>query len=384
MIRRTALAAAVGLLLLATAAAAEPGQDKLSNLQQKVTEATRQEGVLTSRIAAMNRRIHSLASSVAAAESQLARLQVEVGVHQQRLVKVKTAYEQESRMVGMAQRQYTIARRHLANRLVALYESDQPDTVAVVLGSENISDAMSRLEYLNDLSVRDQDLAAQAMKVRDRWTTIRTRTHRLLVRVEAETRAVEISASRVIDTRDRLTGTRDQLQAQQARQKKTLASVQESKEKWLADIAALQASSADIAARLRSSGSHSTATPSSAGLIWPVQGVITSPFGMRWGRMHEGIDIGAPTGTPIWAAAGGTVFYAGWEGGYGNLTVIDHGNGLATAYGHQSRIVVATGQTVTRGQVIGYVGSTGHSTGPHLHFEVRVNGTPVDPLGYLP
>jgi murein DD-endopeptidase MepM/ murein hydrolase activator NlpD len=384
MIRRTALAAAVGLLLLATAAAAEPGQDKLSNLQQKVTEATLQEGVLTSRIAAMNRRIHSLASSVAAAESKLARLQVEVGVHQQRLVKVKTAYEQESRMVRMAQRQYTIARRHLANRLVALYESDQPDTVAVVLGSENISDAMNRLEYLNDLSVRDQDLAAQAMKVRDRWTTIRTRTHRLLVRVEAETRAVEISASRVIDTRDRLTGTRDQLQAQQARQKKTLASVQESKEKWLADIAALQASSADIAARLRSSGSHSTATPSSAGLIWPVQGVITSPFGMRWGRMHEGIDIGAPTGTPIWAAAGGTVFYAGWEGGYGNLTVIDHGNGLATAYGHQSRIVVATGQTVTRGQVIGYVGSTGHSTGPHLHFEVRVNGTPVDPLGYLP
>jgi murein DD-endopeptidase MepM/ murein hydrolase activator NlpD len=384
MIRRTALAAAVGLLLLATAAAAEPGQDKLSNLQQKVTEATLQEGVLTSRIAAMNRRIHSLASSVAAAESKLARLQVEVGVHQQRLVKVKTAYEQESRMVRMAERQYTIARRHLANRLVALYESDQPDTVAVVLGSENISDAMNRLEYLNDLSVRDQDLAAQAMKVRDRWTTIRTRTHRLLVRVEAETRAVEISASRVIDTRDRLTGTRDQLQAQQARQKKTLASVQESKEKWLADIAALQASSADIAARLRSSGSHSTATPSSAGLIWPVQGVITSPFGMRWGRMHEGIDIGAPTGTPIWAAAGGTVFYAGWEGGYGNLTVIDHGNGLATAYGHQSRIVVATGQTVTRGQVIGYVGSTGHSTGPHLHFEVRVNGTPVDPLGYLP
>jgi murein DD-endopeptidase MepM/ murein hydrolase activator NlpD len=99
--------------------------------------------------------------------------------------------------------------------------------------------------------------------------------------------------------------------------------------------------------------------------------------------MHEGIDLGAPYGTPIAAAAAGVVIYAGWLGGYGNLTVIDHGGGLATAYGHQSSIVVGVGQSVARGEIIGYVGSTGHSTGPHLHFEVRVNGQPVDPLGYL-
>jgi murein DD-endopeptidase MepM/ murein hydrolase activator NlpD len=99
--------------------------------------------------------------------------------------------------------------------------------------------------------------------------------------------------------------------------------------------------------------------------------------------MHEGIDIGAPYGAPIGAADGGTVIYAGWLGGYGNLVVLDHGNGLSTAYGHQSDIVVGVGQSVAQGQLIGYVGSTGHSTGPHLHFEVRVNGSPVDPLGYL-
>ena len=99
--------------------------------------------------------------------------------------------------------------------------------------------------------------------------------------------------------------------------------------------------------------------------------------------MHEGIDLGAAYGTPIAAAAAGTVIYAGWMEGYGNLTVIDHGGGLATAYGHQSRIAVGIGQTVAQGDIIGYVGSTGHSTGPHLHFEVRVNGRAVDPLGYL-
>ena len=113
-----------------------------------------------------------------------------------------------------------------------------------------------------------------------------------------------------------------------------------------------------------------------------MNGPITSGFGWRWGRMHEGIDIGVPCGTPIHAAASGTVIYSGWMDGYGNIVVIDHGNGLATAYGHQSAIYVGGG-SVSQGQSIGAVGSTGNSTGCHLHFEVRVNGTPVDPLGYL-
>jgi murein DD-endopeptidase MepM/ murein hydrolase activator NlpD len=99
--------------------------------------------------------------------------------------------------------------------------------------------------------------------------------------------------------------------------------------------------------------------------------------------MHEGIDIAAPAGTPIRAAAAGTVIYAGWLGGYGNLIVLDHGSGLSTAYAHQSALAAGQGQQVAQGQVIGYVGDTGHSFGPHLHFEVRVNGVPVDPLGYL-
>jgi murein DD-endopeptidase MepM/ murein hydrolase activator NlpD len=105
---------------------------------------------------------------------------------------------------------------------------------------------------------------------------------------------------------------------------------------------------------------------------------------MRWGTLHPGLDLGAPYGSAIHAAASGTVVWCGWMSGYGNLVMIDHGGGIATAYGHQSRIAVGCNQQVSQGQVIGYVGSTGYSTGAHLHFEVRVNGTPVDPLGYLP
>jgi len=118
------------------------------------------------------------------------------------------------------------------------------------------------------------------------------------------------------------------------------------------------------------------------GMLWPTNGVLTSPFGWRWGAMHAGIDIGAPSGTPIVAAAAGTVFFAGWNGGYGNLTLVDHGGGRITAYAHQSRFAVSGG-AVSRGQVIGYVGSTGDSTGPHLHFEVRINGAAFDPMPFL-
>jgi murein DD-endopeptidase MepM/ murein hydrolase activator NlpD len=123
-------------------------------------------------------------------------------------------------------------------------------------------------------------------------------------------------------------------------------------------------------------------TPSSSGLIWPVGGPVVSGYGMRWGRMHMGIDIGAGYGTPIVASASGTVIFAGWMGGYGNFVIVDHGGGLSTAYAHQSSIAVGGG-TVSQGQVLGYVGCTGHCFGPHLHFEVRVNGSAVDPLGYL-
>ncbi len=128
-----------------------------------------------------------------------------------------------------------------------------------------------------------------------------------------------------------------------------------------------------------------TTAPKATGLRlgWPISGVLTSPFGMRWGRMHQGIDLAAVTGTPIRSAAAGTVIYCGVMSGYGNVAMIDHLNGIVTLYAHQSRLACSVGQKVGAGQVIGYVGSTGNSTGPHLHFETRVRGVAVDPMQYL-
>ncbi|HEY5159678.1 MAG TPA: hypothetical protein VII83_01275, partial [Gaiellaceae bacterium] len=144
MIRRIAFTA-ICLLVLATSAAAQPSGDKLSNLQRKVDQATRREGVLTSSITSMNGRIHSLRSSVANARATLARLEVEINTHEQRLNKVRATYQQQQQLLDLAQRQFAYAQRQLSQRLVAVYESDQPDTVAVMLASKSIADAIDRL-----------------------------------------------------------------------------------------------------------------------------------------------------------------------------------------------------------------------------------------------
>jgi murein DD-endopeptidase MepM/ murein hydrolase activator NlpD len=125
--------------------------------------------------------------------------------------------------------------------------------------------------------------------------------------------------------------------------------------------------------------------PSHLGMaLWPTAGQLSSPFGPRWGRMHEGIDITNRSGTPIVAALGGVVSFTGWYGGYGQLVRVDHGGGLETRYAHLSRIDVAPGEPVAPGDPLGRMGTTGSSTGVHLHFEVRLEGRPYDPLTALP
>ena len=187
--------------------------------------------------------------------------------------------------------------------------------------------------------------------------------------------------------RDELSASRNTLAAARRLKRSALVDARETREEYLEEVSALAEQSATLAAAIRDAqagaGSTGTGVPSAAGFIWPVNGPVVSGYGWRWGRMHEGIDITASSGTPIWAAAAGTVIYAGWLGGYGNLVVVDHGNGLSTAYAHASAILVGVGQQVSQGETVSLVGSTGNSSGPHLHFEVRVNGAAVDPLLYL-
>lgn len=147
------------------------------------------------------------------------------------------------------------------------------------------------------------------------------------------------------------------------------------------------ASGTKNAVKLASRGASSTKGTSSNNTstkgIWPLKGTLTSKYGPRWGTTHKGIDIAAPTGTNVNAFMGGKVSFSGWQGGYGKLVIIDHGNGLKSYYGHNSKLIVSAGQYVKQGQHIAEVGSTGDSTGPHCHFEIRKGGAAVNPMNYL-
>ncbi len=219
-----------------------------------------------------------------------------------------------------------------------------------------------------------------------------------ILRDDAEVLRAEASAAaaEAAELEGRLAGLTAELEQVQAVQAELRAEMAARVSDWESVVADLDAEDAELTSLINSLASRGTGpTPkpgeaSVSGFQWPLNAPISSGFGYRvhpiFGtrRLHKGIDQGASTGTAIAAAKGGTVLSAGWQNGYGNTVVIDHGSGITTLYAHQSSLAVSAGQSVSRGEVIGYVGSTGNSTGPHLHFEIRSNGTAIDPVPYLP
>ena len=395
LVTRRTVVAFLFLLALATPALGDDIAKKqavdahISNLQGALDANRKSEEAIRGRIAALDDRIGSIESQVGSVSLHLAALQRDLMYRRQRLAQLNHLFRLETQRLFDLKAQYGRAVKRLNDRLVAIYESDQPSTLDFVLGSTSIDEALDMVDFVNLIGAEDKKIAAEVKHSKLQMQAQRAQTKRLRLKVRGDERALAARAAQEQEARDALVGARNDLAQTKSEQASDLSKLS-AKDQALADeIAQEQASSAALADAIRAAQARAaasqgpTATPSSAGFIWPVSGPITSPFGPRWGTFHQGIDIGVPMGTPIAAAAAGTVIYCGWEAGYGNLVVIDHGGSLATAYGHQSSIAVSCGQHVEQGQTIGYVGCTGHCFGPHLHFEVRINGSPVDPLGYL-
>lgn len=400
MARRTALAVALATtLLLAGAAAGDPGSDKarldtrIGDLKAQAAQAAGTEGVLTTELSGLASRVRAAESTVATEQARLAALEAALGAERARLASLERKIAEETARLAVLERQYARALAVLEQRVRAIYESDSPDLISFALGTTSFADLLDNLELLNRIGKQDERIASSLDRARTELARTRAATARAR---QAATRSEALIASRTEAqraTRDQIVASRDALAAAEREKAGALASVREDRASFVAEAEGLEAQSAALAATIAAAqaaqaaapaGSVTTPAPISSGQLgWPAAGPVTSGFGSRWGRMHEGIDIGVGTGTPVHAAAAGTVVYAGWMSGYGNIVVIDHGNGLSTAYAHNSSLVVGQGSTVGPGFVIALSGSTGHSTGPHIHFEVRVNGLPVDPLGYL-
>jgi murein DD-endopeptidase MepM/ murein hydrolase activator NlpD len=391
--RRLPLALLLAVLLLAAPAAGDPGADKaridgeIGRLRGKIASADASTTVLTTEITAVTRRIRDVEADVAAEESRLEVIEAELAAHEARLDRLKDRFEEQSRRLVDLRRQHSTAIERLEQRIRQIYIEDTPDALSFVLEASSYADLLDHVEYVNDIGRQDERIASQVATAKKAMAAARAETARVRARVAETTRAIAAQVARQRAARDRLIASRSSLADARSEKRDTLASIRSDRAEFVAEVEALERESAILAAKLRSSqgvsGVSSGSGVSASGFLWPVHGPVTSGFGWRWGRMHEGIDIAVPSGTPVVAVASGTVVHAGWLGGYGNLVVVDHGNGLSTAYAHNSSIAAGVGASVGQGQVIAYSGNTGNSTGPHVHFEVRVNGSAVDPLGYL-
>jgi len=391
---RVALGLALALVFAASAAGQDPGAEKaqvdqrIAELQAEISAAKEQEGVLTSQLGAVVTELRAAQSAVEQAEGSLDLLEAELASEQRRLQRLTALLGEQTRRLQRLQDEYRRAVEILEARVRAIYIEEQPDTLSVLVSATTFGDLIDSYEFVNRIGLQDQRIAGQVETAKKRAAEKRRATEHTQRLTTATVSVIAARTDEARTVRNELASNRDTLAAAERLKQGALASSRNTREEYLQEVEALAAQSASLAAAIRDAqavaGSTGTGVPSASGFIWPVNGAVVSGYGMRWGRLHEGIDIAASTtGTPIWAAAAGTVIHAGWLGGYGNLVVVDHGNGLATAYAHASAILVGVGQQVAQGESVALVGSTGNSSGPHLHFEVRVNGVAVDPLLYL-
>jgi murein DD-endopeptidase MepM/ murein hydrolase activator NlpD len=381
MARRLTLVLIAGLVLAAPAAG--DNNEKLGAVQARLAAARAKENRLTRQISDVTSQIRSLERKVGDVSQKLSVLERDLALHQRRLDRLNELFNFETERLNFLRRQYANVLRQLNLRMIDIYETRDPTLVEVILSSKSFQDVLDQIHYLEAIARQDKRIAAEVAGARDEVHHARERTKTIRTRVHSETQVVAVRTEQQRYAKNQLLASQGSLAGKRKMQKGQLASTREQEKVLIAEANALAAEDAGIRGQLAAAQGAGDTTPSSQGLIWPVSGPVTSPFGYRWGRLHAGIDIGVPYGTPIHAAASGTIVLAGWTGGYGNYTCIDHGGGLATCYGHQSSYAVSSGAQVSQGQVIGYVGNTGHSFGAHLHFEVRINGNPVDPLGYL-
>jgi len=391
---------ALGLALAAPALAGDSYGDqkavvdtKLASLHAKIAGAHAKESRLSSQIGSLTSQIRTLEVKVGDVSTRLASLQSDLALHQRRFVKLSELFRLQTIRFRYLKHEYSLAVERLNLRLVDIYKQDEPTTVDVLLEARSFDDVLDQLDYLGAIAAQDKHVARQVATAKQQIKRQRAATRTVRRSVTQETHVIEARVQQQAILRGELLSGKTQLAGARSSKSHTLVVTRKQVASEIEESKALEAASAQLAAKLRASqaqaasvatGSSSFGEPSASGFVWPLSGPITSPFGMRWGTLHPGIDIGVPTGTPIQAAGSGTVIWCGWMSGYGNLVMIDHHNGLASLYGHQSQIAIGCNQQVSQGQLIGYVGCTGFCTGPHLHFEVRLNGTPVDPLGYLP
>lgn len=373
--RGKALNLALSLLIslsVTGTALADDLEDQLADLQRQAEEQQAKTNEASAKVENVSERLRQIQEELRVATAEYKDVKGQ-------LDSVEDKISDNTELLQKTEADLKVKNKKLQQRVRDIYINGQISYVDVLFGAKDFADLMTRMDVLKRIIKHDYDLI---MKVKEEKATVEN-TRAQLEKDKAEAEVL------VADAQAKKAKVEDKESEQQVLLDQAIYDRDTSERMYEEIMAASQEVANMIRRSQMSSAGYSGAPAGAGGMIWPISGPITSEFGWRThpifgtARFHSGLDIGGDYGMPIYAAASGTVIYAGWISGYGNAVIIDHGGGVTTLYGHNDSLNVSEGENVAQGQVIAMCGSTGNSTGPHCHFEVRENGEPVSPYGYL-
>ncbi len=373
--RGKALNLALSLLIslsVTGTALADDLEDQLADLQRQAEEQQAKTNEASAKVENVSERLRQIQEELRVATAEYKDVKGQ-------LDSVEDKISDNTELLEKTEADLKVKNKKLQQRVRDIYINGQISYVDVLFGAKDFADLMTRMDVLKRIIKHDYDLI---MKVKEEKATVEN-TRAQLEKDKAEAEVL------VADAQAKKAKVEDKESEQQVLLDQAIYDRDTSERMYEEIMAASQEVANMIRRSQMSSAGYSGAPAGAGGMIWPISGPITSEFGWRThpifgtARFHSGLDIGGDYGMPIYAAASGTVIYAGWISGYGNAVIIDHGGGVTTLYGHNDSLNVSEGENVAQGQVIAMCGSTGNSTGPHCHFEVRENGEPVSPYGYL-
>ena len=373
--RGKALNLALSLLIslsVTGTALADDLEDQLADLQRQAEEQQAKTNEASAKVESVSERLRQIQEELRVATAEYKEVKGQ-------LDSVEDKISDNTELLQKTEADLKVKNKKLQQRVRDIYINGQISYVDVLFGAKDFADLMTRMDVLKRIIKHDYDLI---MKVREEKATVEN-TRAQLEKDKAEAEVL------VADAQAKKAKVEDKESEQQVLLDQAIYDRDTSERMYEEIMAASQEVANMIRRSHMSSAGYSGAPAGAGGMIWPISGPITSEFGWRThpifgtARFHSGLDIGGDYGMPIYAAASGTVIYAGWISGYGNAVIIDHGGGVTTLYGHNDSLNVSEGENVAQGQVIAMCGSTGNSTGPHCHFEVRENGEPVSPYGSL-
>ena len=385
------------------APSAKEVQRDIDVAKQKIQRRKGTEKVLTGDISVYNRKIDRLQGKIGTLQGREQTVQDDLNAKRSELADLQDELRSERARLTRLRARLAVAKDALARRLVELYQADAPDLVSVVLNSDGFADLLERGEFLSRVGEQDQRILGLVRTAKVDATSTEKKLDRLEARQKQVTDVVLRRRDEIAEIKQGLIDVRVGYDSTRAGKQRALGNVRSERKAFEGELEVAESQQAKIRAALAAAarrnanslnasagGGTLPAQPIKGGggpWIFPVSGPITGAFGeQRPGHIHAGVDIAAAEGTPIRAAANGRVALmqpVAASGGYGNYTCIQHTAALASCYAHQVRFGTSVGANVKQGQVIGYVGNTGHSFGAHLHFEARINGVPVQPLNYL-